>query len=832
MNFFYYDFSENIIANLIKNNDLDKNVLVFPNKSVKKYGIELFQQNWQNIDLLFITFQELEHLIEKTGKFPLKGIKREIALLSCLSEKEKEFFKLSDYKEKKDFVDSFFRFFQELLAENLAIQDILKITLFDWQKEILLKFENIKSKYKIYLQENNFFDDIFWQYEHISEEYFANYQTIHFISHYYYTAREKKIIKFLAEKKEANFHFQIPQNFVDEVNFEIKDFALNDLLKKKYSTQKINIFYFNNDFSMNYFLLKNYSNNDFLLSNNFMGNSNFPLISFGNEYAFPNSSLYLYLNFFEQLIEKSKKINFNLYFPLIYLYDNFKYIEKSYEEDYLLFMSEMEKLLLNDTKFICKKDFSKDDLLYMVLENFENIFNKIQQIKGSEDLIKFLFEEEKNIILSEEEKINSNLKEVFFDCLQEFSSFAIKEKDCWKLFLYYLENKKYKIFAQTKLKINDYKEIQIQKKNSLVLVNVSKENFPPSRKAQFLLGEYQRKQLGLKTYQQVKMREKYYFYLAVLNATKVDFCVVKNENLDREESSFIQEIKFSNLNKMINEKNEEIKSYKSLFSKMLNFDITYKKNLINENFFTIPYENELEKINLSYTDFKNLENPFFFYLNSKNLNNNIYEENFSRKFLGILAHSFFQEIFSKENYLNLKENSPSVFRQILQKNTSKLCFDFHDEYLKKYTYKILQESLHCLIKIIDDFLKIKKNIFLEKFKNLKLSENISIKGKVDFLIESENENLIIDFKTGSSVDKEQLKFYSYLFFLHEYPHKKVSSFFYKIFDLIKIDNTENEMNYLKIIEEKVAEIKRKGFFANLKPDYLPEISRSDLMEKK
>ena len=111
-------------------------------------------------------------------------------------------------------------------------------------------------------------------------------------------------------------------------------------------------------------------------------------------------------------------------------------------------------------------------------------------------------------------------------------------------------------------------------------------------------------------------------------------------------------------------------------------------------------------------------------------------------------------------------------------------------------------------------------------------KNISIKGKIDFLIESENENLIIDFKTGSSVVKEQLKFYSYLFFLHEYPHKKVSSFFYKIFDLAKIDNEKNEMNYLKIIEEKVAEIKKKGFFANLKSDYLPEISRSDLMEKK
>ena len=149
-----------------------------------------------------------------------------------------------------------------------------------------------------------------------------------------------------------------------------------------------------------------------------------------------------------------------------------------------------------------------------------------------------------------------------------------------------------------------------------------------------MLGEYQRKQLGLKTYQQVKMREKYYFYLAVLNSTKVDFCVVKNENLDREESSFIQEIKFSNLNKIINEKNEEIQSYKSLFSKMLNFDLAYQKNKVNESFFTIPYENELEKINLSYTDFKNLENPFFFYLNSKKLNNNVYEENFSRKFFG------------------------------------------------------------------------------------------------------------------------------------------------------------------------------------------------------
>ena len=479
MKFFYYDFSENIIASLIKNNELDKSVLVFPNKSVKKYGIELFQQNWQNIDLLFITFQELEHLLKKTGKFPLNGIKREIALLTCLSKKEKEFFKLSHHKEKKDFADSFFRFYQELLAENVAIQNVLKITLFDWQKEILLKLENIKSKYEIYLQENNFFDDIFWQDDNISGEYFTNYQTIHFISHYYYTAREKKIIKFLAEKKEVNFHFQIPQNFVDEVNFEIKDFALNDLVKKKYSTQKINIFYFNNDFSMNYFLLNKYSNNDFLVSGNFTDNSNFPLISFGNEYAFSNSSLYLYFNFFAQLTEKNKKINSNLYFPLIYLYNNFKYIEKSFEKDYLLLMSEMEKLLLNDTKFICKKDFSKDEPLYIILENFENILNKIQQIKGNEDLVKFLLEEEKNIILSEEEKNNSNLKEVFFDCIQEFSSLFMKEKDCWKLFLYYLENKKYNIFAQTKLKINDYKEVQIQKKNSLVLVNVSKENFPP-----------------------------------------------------------------------------------------------------------------------------------------------------------------------------------------------------------------------------------------------------------------------------------------------------------------------------------------------------------------
>ena len=95
---------------------------------------------------------------------------------------------------------------------------------------------------------------------------------------------------------------------------------------------------------------------------------------------------------------------------------------------------------------------------------------------------------------------------------------------------------------------------------------------------------------------------------------------------------------------------------------------------------------------------------------------------FLENFLGILAHSFFQEIFSKENYLNLKENSNSIFQQILQKNAAKLCFDFHDEYLKKYTYEVLRKSLIHLIKIIDNFLKEKKNISLEKFKNLKLSE--------------------------------------------------------------------------------------------------------------
>ena len=839
MNFYYYDFAENIIANIIKNKELNKSVLVFPNKSVKKHGIEIFQQNWNNIDILFITFQELEYLLKKTKKFPLKGIKRSLSLLACLNEEEEIFFKLANFKESEKFANSFFHFYEELLSENIFIEDVLKIFLFDWQKEIILKLESIKAKYKIYLEENNFFDDIFWQDIDITDDYFSNYKIIHFISHYYYTNQEKKIIKFLSRKKEINFHFQIPENLVDEVNFRIKDFNLKDLLKMKYSTQKISIFYSLNDFSMNYSLLNNYSNNDFLVSNNLSDNSNFPLICSGNEYFFSNSSIYLYLDFFEQLIEKSKKINSHSYFSLVFIYDNFKYIEASFKEDYAIVINETEKLLFYDNKFVCQKDFQEENILHSLLKNFENIINEIFKINKVDDLVNFLIETKKNVFLTEEEKEHSNVEEVFFNCLQKFSSFSadyqkfsLRKNTLWKIFLHYLKNQKYKIFSYSKLIINDYMEVQIQKKKSLLFVNVSKENFPSSNKPQFLLSEYQRKLLGLKTYEQVKMREKYYFYLAVLNAQKVSFYVVKNEDLAREEASYIQEIKFSNLNKIVYEENEEIESYKNLFSKMLNFDSSFKKNIINENFFTIPYEGELDKINLSYTDFKNLENPFFFFLNSKNINNEDYKSNFSKKFLGQLAHNYYEEIFSKGNYLNFSENSKLIFEKILSKNIHKLCFNFYDEYLKKYVYLALQESVLHLIKTIKTFLKENENLVVEKLKNLNLKENISIKGKVDLLITREEENLIIDFKTGNSLDRKQLSFYEYLFFLFENPGKKVSSFFYKIFEGKSEYNANNKIDFLKIIEEKIEEIKRKGFFLSSKLNFLEEISRLDLIEKK
>ena len=138
----------------------------------------------------------------------------------------------------------------------------------------------------------------------------------------------------------------------------------------------------------------------------------------------------------------------------------------------------------------------------------------------------------------------------------------------------------------------------------------------------FLFTEKQRHLLHLKTYDDIKLREKYYFFRLVLNTPRVHVFTLRQAETDIEPSSFLEELLWFTSRDRLAYTVGTDERYGPVYDSFLAKDPDYSlsRDIPDpERFFAVPLETETDfpdaAIRLSYYGLNQLlENPFLYYL--------------------------------------------------------------------------------------------------------------------------------------------------------------------------------------------------------------------------
>jgi len=939
INFKFVSFAENLLEKILDENKDKQTLFLFPNINSKKQSLKIYQNLWDFSNSKFLIINEWKNLIFETSYPILKDEKRKITFYSILTNENKKFFKINNYFQSIELAKNFFYFWEEIDEEMVNLSFIEKIfeskeTSQNWQKRTFACLKEILSNYKKLLSDRKLTDKIFlFKKDNLNLDFIKSFGSVVIINQFYFTKLEKFILKQI--QKEVLIYLQVPENCVDKDNFRItSDFSAKDV--SDFRTKKIRIIQTSDNFSMISGLFKEIQQKkpDIILDFQF---SSQPYSSFFSPEIF-DISLAIHFtstsifNFFSSFFELLSCIILaetnNVYLIglqsvlnafqnsdfINYFLDGNELKEKKNIQEKLLFF--LNKLVEKDYKFL---DLNLDFLRYNSADNevkviFRNVFKMVDVFLNVKSFSDFISQITSEKIINIEEIVNhfeieySNIFEIYYEVLADFqtlteinftedwNSFFSKQKNqTYKitrasgflhLFLDFMKQRKISFNSKTnktkKIKIKSLQDTRNLQYDSVAILNVIEGILPAPPHMPFLFSENQRKQLGLKTYEDIKLRDKYYFLRLIAQTKYPIIFTCKNLEENIEISSFLEELKIYFPEDLI-EFSCWNQSYWEIYNKFLSNShepLPDKKVIFQKDFFSIPFDRKLDfpdsKIAFSFYRFERLKkNPFLYYI-EKSIGSSPrqieIEEDFSEKLIGNLVHDFFTKTW--QHILNISENNKikynflktdfklidDTIRIVLSKKEFKYKspHNFSNFYFEEIFIPLLRDCIrNFFFRLHNDFELSNKEItvYLESgstqetpFMNLD-EWNIFLRGRADLRIESEEGYSIFDYKTGKISNEKkrryekQLLFYELLYYILENSEltEQIQSYIFFTEDkqlhsqsFRKKSKREIIAKFKEEVEIIFEELLINGFEIPQKIDHydIIEISRKDLFSSK
>ncbi len=883
IHFSFCSFNEDVIAKVLSEQPCEKSVFIFPNESSKRVALKKFQPRWEFGFTLLITMEEFKENLFLPERPLLKEEKRTLALYASLKDEDKSFFKINHYFQSIEPAGNFFRLWEEFNEEN--VDENLERSVFinndadflEWQLvtyECLLK---IKKQYQDHIHKIGFDDSIFvHKKENINIYGLDEYDRFIFVNQFYYTNFEKSIIETLQQhNKTIVIYYQLPQHIVDKNNLAIKPFTLKNLLQN-YRTQQIAITESKNDFSMMMALLQQTAQNNIrnVIDISFQKNPYSRFLSvaefnIGYTTSFSSSSIYRFFAALYQLLDSliwepdRKKVLVPLQnilnclltddFIFYFLKDMAPQNRKQKQEQTLKYIY---SLIDYEIKYLDLDDRNLSHLpanpAVKTLQTITGFIHNFANISNIKDLIARLDSEPYGVnikkIISAREFRYSNILDVFFSLLADFLSIEevgiVKNWDEYfnisnpylkklktasgilRLFIDYMKPKHFHVRYETegpRCEITSMQDTRNISFNSIAVLNVTEGKIPTGRIVPFLFTDKQRKLMNLKTYDDVKLREKYYFFRLVLSTATVYLFTQRNTEKNIEISSFIEELLLHFPRQDLYLQDTKDLLYGTIYRHIMDcIDYRPKKEITqNPGFYRFALDKKTEFadncIKLTYSSYKDLaNNPFVFYIKhiaELNESKKLVENDFSPRLIGNIVHDIINEAW---NFLQ-QQKSPLLghdFSQIdknyitgaIQKTIGRPKYYFtilHDHTFIYFDTIIVQniiDGITGFFRFLDDLHlsykeleimpeteyssgdeKIYKTLFSQSENDLGLT--VKIRGRADLRIHvpGDNKYMIFDYKTGG-YEKEQLILYELFYYLIDHPERAefVDSYFYQV----------------------------------------------------
>lgn len=490
----------------------------------------------------------------------------------------------------------------EILAN---IDTNLQLTLLAWQEDYLQRVLDIRQRYQKRLDALGLADPIFnRKAEAIRIPYTA--RRVVFVNQYYFSGLEKSLITSLEEA--GNEVLVLVQSPVGELEgLEPPRINLASLEEPGFKLHDLEIVECENAEQMVLAFLSGYAQSVKDPGQAVIVDSHFSQAHYRDLFdparfhcpqaeSIVGSGIYQLLGIFQKHLEAMRTTLEEGFLPLRLILD------ACAQDDFLRFYgipASEKSALLEELKFLLQNDILYVDrelqllgrlrrkqgfpLLGEVLKSHFKLLDQLAKIARPQDLIDLIDTPEGIRVRSlcrEEELLHSNILEVFYERLSNFASLeTMGIVEDWgevldgqglslsasvlQLFLESLGSGKYRFHRvpedSARLELSNLLDLRNLTYSTVFFFNAIEGEIPSNPNPVWLLNEAQRARLGLKSYPDLRERERYYFLRTVLSSDKCVIFTYRNLEKDIEPGSFVTELK-----QALDDKALEIKEYHNI----------------------------------------------------------------------------------------------------------------------------------------------------------------------------------------------------------------------------------------------------------------------------
>jgi len=802
INIKYYSYDEEII------DDIEGGKIhVFPKSVDKSLAKDRYMQSLENQELngipkiflkqpKFMGMGEFKTNLFLSGEMVLREEKQVIAFYRSLSSKNRKELGVESYYDVIDIAANFLNFFKLLKEYRLTeIKDLRK-----WQKKIYDTFLDIEKNYIKFLSDKNYTDPTFIiKDENYTSKSLAGYKDIVIYNKIHFTPLEKWVVKKLkADGFILTLKLQMDRDDFCEETLAIKGANIGEKASK--TTKKIEVYTVDDEFTELLKVLdienKNTDTDNVDIKIFDANNDNYKYNSFFNETRYISDlPIFSLLEGLHKLLSTLEEIDGELALELHTVVDIIKGDEIF--KYYKIMSDDLEKfkVLVNEgykylTKYVIAEKLGEENFIYRIFEDvekmrsYDDLKKWTEQLTFSGEQLEKLLDGSENVgkyfeALSEIEVIE-DLDVV--DGWKNFFGQGRTSEGLLKLILKYLEFKEIGGSLETALRKQSLEDIKTTKNKNLVLMNISDSFIPKNKQNTFLFTEQQKKNLGIKGIDEIRLEEKYNLFRAVMTSENSVILAIKNMGSDSSLSPFVEEVM-----EIFGVTPKHLKQTTENYLELIRPDSKVKKLEAGEELFEgekpskMKFEAEELKAPFGITAYMCDElfnckyKMYLRYLVKLDREELEVDRDLTRREYGNLAHELFEAVLKKihltKDYSLLERGRievgivMGVLEELVGRRRLKLP-RLNERYYREIIYKNLADSVG------EFFRKISKELYGERIKELLIEEplkseiknkTIDIVGraKADLIIKTEKRDYIVDFKTGN-LNERQLDFYSIL----------------------------------------------------------------------
>jgi hypothetical protein len=728
----------------------------------------------------------------------------------------------------------------------------------DWQTEFWCDLLKIRDDYKKSLQSTAYADIIFVQDNHHAvDAYFIGYKHIVFANQFYFTEKEKSIIHRLSQHKKITLYYQLPERLVEQKSLKVLDFHIGDLCDPAKRQPHICLYSAPDTTLQLSSALSTLKSHDIksVVDYNVHDQSWFRMLSkqiFSKpaRFSMRESEVYIFFEILHRLmmslkttlhIRNIKKYvlplhdvytafqshHFRYYFfPEMQRPDPTSATSFAYLDIFFESLAHRGYLYLDPfypteiLRHIASEATTDKECISTGFTRFAELIKSLISVKSMGDLIR-LIDTESGIMLR---NICSDDTLRFTDALEQFyttlSNVCTIEEHlivtdwtkvfhssherpiCIPLLKYFTQSLQVaKVNYRSDFSgivhfdsLNDTRNMSYDK---VLFLNCNDGILPKAKSPDFLFHERQREIIGLKTYHDFLIREKYYFYRTLLTAKESHLFFVENIEEKTERSSFIEEIMIY-MGQCLVAPTEKIKCSANIAEKKATSHVTTTIGHTLPSDFLLDFtltdgDPPIPKIKLTaYALNELLADPFAWYI-TRNLKISDkvqpLPDTIDTRYIGNITHLFVEKwvaAVTKQNahaddgicYLSRLKSSLSdqylddVFLSLRhQSHFYKYPLDFSGIYFEKILLNFIKATLRTyfcsdsISNIAEDSIVDTEAEFGEKLFLNTENYHVYVSGKADMVITETTatgaRKYIIDFKTGKETPN-QLLIYQWL----------------------------------------------------------------------